>query len=657
MGRCWVASKFAENAAQRCPPPRAGHRATSDRLPHACRCAGAKLQRLLSRRWPIGWGSTASPTGKRGSGLAGRRASASPKPRDAWSGTYPGPAALRRSTTWFAGIGQGWVAATPLQMANVAATIARGGLWVRPTLLEEGPDGLPRTRAGAFGDVPERVDLHIPPEAMGAAWVGMFNVVNGKAGTGTGLIAGDRAAGGGGDRGEDWHRPGRATRALKNAMPRGTRSSGPTASPSMNFSSPRRPSSPTPGPWYRGSGAENHDLAHAWYIGFAPAKHPQIAFAVMVEYGGSGGVAAAAIARDTARSVHPAPLPPAKVDADEADSYRRPETCNGLDAGKQAAAEQAVAAACHRHQLAGAGCGGGPVEPGRGQHLGRTPARPRSNSSFSWAWRSSAWRFSRRSTTARSDDGPGASTSSASCLILYTVVGAKVRPALRSPGEGRQRLDQLREGQPGAGRADEDCLHSRPGAVSFASARTIGRSSGLVPPFALAVVPVVLILKQPDLGMAMLFLPILLAMLFVAGAKIGHLAAVLDRRHGAGAAGVVLRRPHRSRAPPFSAADQELSAAARRGVPRQRKPRRTASKELSGPPGADRYGVRWAGGKGLSGSFRLVRPCLRPITTWCLRSSANSSACWARQRCWGHLSSCLRRELRLLPARASRSDD
>jgi len=39
-------------------------------------------------------------------------------------------------------------------------------------------------------------------------------------------------------------------------------------------------------------------LDHAWYVGFAPADHPQVAFAVMVEYGGSGGVAAASVARE-----------------------------------------------------------------------------------------------------------------------------------------------------------------------------------------------------------------------------------------------------------------------------------------------------------------------------------------------------------------------
>jgi len=50
---------------------------------------------------------------------------------------------------------------------------------------------------------------------------------------------------------------------------------------------------------------------------------------------------------------------------------------------------------------------------------------------------------------------------------------------------------------------------------------------GLMPPFAMALVPMVLILKQPDLGMAMLFLPVLFAMLFVAGAKIKHLALIM----------------------------------------------------------------------------------------------------------------------------------
>jgi len=49
---------------------------------------------------------------------------------------------------------------------------------------------------------------------------------------------------------------------------------------------------------------------------------------------------------------------------------------------------------------------------------------------------------------------------------------------------------------------------------------------GLFAPFAVALVPVAMIMKQPDLGMASLFVPTLFAMLFVAGARIKHLILV-----------------------------------------------------------------------------------------------------------------------------------
>lgn len=46
---------------------------------------------------------------------------------------------------------------------------------------------------------------------------------------------------------------------------------------------------------------------------------------------------------------------------------------------------------------------------------------------------------------------------------------------------------------------------------------------GLIPPFAMTVVPVVLILKEPDLGTALVFFPMLFAILFAAGARPKHL--------------------------------------------------------------------------------------------------------------------------------------
>ena len=51
--------------------------------------------------------------------------------------------------------------------------------------------------------------------------------------------------------------------------------------------------------------------------------------------------------------------------------------------------------------------------------------------------------------------------------------------------------------------------------------------AGLVPPFILTLVPMALILIQPDLGTVMLFLPVLFAMLYAAGARVKHLMTVV----------------------------------------------------------------------------------------------------------------------------------
>jgi rod shape determining protein RodA len=50
---------------------------------------------------------------------------------------------------------------------------------------------------------------------------------------------------------------------------------------------------------------------------------------------------------------------------------------------------------------------------------------------------------------------------------------------------------------------------------------------GLLAPLAIVVVPLVLVLKEPDLGTALVFLPVLLMMLFAAGARPKHLALVM----------------------------------------------------------------------------------------------------------------------------------
>jgi rod shape determining protein RodA len=53
------------------------------------------------------------------------------------------------------------------------------------------------------------------------------------------------------------------------------------------------------------------------------------------------------------------------------------------------------------------------------------------------------------------------------------------------------------------------------------------RFGGLIGPFVLTLLPIGLILKEPDLGTVLLFLPILFTLLFIAGARIRHLAIIL----------------------------------------------------------------------------------------------------------------------------------
>ena len=56
--------------------------------------------------------------------------------------------------------------------------------------------------------------------------------------------------------------------------------------------------------------------------------------------------------------------------------------------------------------------------------------------------------------------------------------------------------------------------------------RNFRRFLGLFTPFLLTLVPLVLVLKEPDLGTALLFLPLLLAMLLAAGARLRHLMLI-----------------------------------------------------------------------------------------------------------------------------------
>jgi cell division protein FtsW (lipid II flippase) len=67
---------------------------------------------------------------------------------------------------------------------------------------------------------------------------------------------------------------------------------------------------------------------------------------------------------------------------------------------------------------------------------------------------------------------------------------------------------------------------------------------GLIPIGLIAFVPVTLIMLQPDLGMAILFVPTLFAMLVAAGAKLSHLSIVVVIAMCAAPAAYPLLKPH-----------------------------------------------------------------------------------------------------------------
>jgi penicillin-binding protein 2 len=206
-----------------------------------------------------------------------------------------------QTQTWSAGIGEGHLQATPIQMANVAATIARNGIWMRPRLVAQEDVG----RVGAHGSEPskvDRVDLHLSPEALSAVQTGMRQVCTP---TGSGFMILPRSI----ERGPD--DPPVDQDPLLNVQIAGKTGSAQTggfmtladrdASGEVVYH-PVHFGDPGTAGWYLApastDGHPEKHLAHAWFMGYAPAEHPQIAFCVMVEYGEAGGRVAGAIAHD-----------------------------------------------------------------------------------------------------------------------------------------------------------------------------------------------------------------------------------------------------------------------------------------------------------------------------------------------------------------------
>jgi cell division protein FtsI/penicillin-binding protein 2 len=180
-------------------------------------------------------------------------------------------------------------------MANVAATIARGGVWVRPRLIPQSY-GLGPTSRPANTMQQDRVDLGLPKDAIAAAQEGMRRVVNTRAGSAWGIVTRpDLVIAGKTGTAET---ASKARVLLRDAAGRPLPSGDRKSKYKYRELEPSRPGHINEeAKWYRGWGEEGTKLKHSWFVGFAPADHPKVAIAVAMEYGGSGGMGAGLIAK------------------------------------------------------------------------------------------------------------------------------------------------------------------------------------------------------------------------------------------------------------------------------------------------------------------------------------------------------------------------
>lgn len=164
----------------------------------------------------------------------------------------------QRGETLIAGIGQGYVLSTPLQLAIMTARLVNGGVAVQPHLTSR--------IGGKPVNHPEPPPLDVSAGSLKLIAEAMSAVVNGPKGTARAASIDDPALAMGGKTGTAQVRriskSERDTRVLKNEE------------------------------------LEWRERDHALFVGYAPVAAPRFAVSVIVEHGGSGSTAAAPIARD-----------------------------------------------------------------------------------------------------------------------------------------------------------------------------------------------------------------------------------------------------------------------------------------------------------------------------------------------------------------------
>ncbi|MGZ9033602.1 MAG: penicillin-binding protein 2 [Rhodospirillales bacterium] len=191
-----------------------------------------------------------------GLGLSGERRGV--MPTQAWKLATIG-VPWQKGETLIAGIGQGFVLASPLQLAVMTARIAGGGLKIVPRLIDRvKPKGVTPVAAAPA------VSLGLNPQHLRVVQEGMIDVVV----RGTAHRAAIREPG--------MEMAGKTGTSQVRRISKAERAAGVIRNEDL--------------PW------ERRD--HALFIGYAPVHAPRYAVAVLVEHGGGGSAVAAPIARD-----------------------------------------------------------------------------------------------------------------------------------------------------------------------------------------------------------------------------------------------------------------------------------------------------------------------------------------------------------------------
>lgn len=218
-------------------------------------------------------------------GLTGGRSGVMPD--DAWKRAARGEPWYEGETLNI-GIGQGQVAASPLQLAVMSARIAADGKVITPRIIGEGP------RPDA--DIP--FDAPLDAEIMQRMKAGMYGVTS-EAG-GTALRSGDLGLG-------------------------GPRLAGKTGTSQVRRISAAERATGI----LKGENIDRRLRDHALFVAYAPHDDPKYAISVVVEHGEGGSKAAAPVARDIMAEA-------LRLDARRTPSYIRTAATGGTSTGSGA---------------------------------------------------------------------------------------------------------------------------------------------------------------------------------------------------------------------------------------------------------------------------------------------------------------------------------